>query len=435
MKPSSPRKLQADVVIAGSGPGGATVAKELSRQGKKVIVCEAGKEHSWFGYSLSTVNMLNEKGLTFSREGNWVVSGKTLGGGSVVYGGMAVKPPAWLKEKYNIDLEDEVKEFYEEVSIQPLPDSLIGPASQKIMDAARRMGLDWKPVDRLIRAEKCPPFCDKCLTGCKTGAKWTAREPMAEALALGATLHLNTDVERVLTENGSAIGVRSWDADGPIDVFAETVIISAGGFGTPRILQRSGLDDAGRGFVVDFGRYVVGTSPDRLSKGEIPASTGVDLSAEGLMLYNASPKPLMHAGLLGLTGYRGWGKLPSVLQQRRTMGILFMSKDSLQGRINVDGTFSKPIDEDCCALIDKGTAIAEQVLEEAGVKRKSITALKVFAAHQIASVRIGEGLDHNCETPIKNCYCMDASVIPAEFGQPPVVTIVALAKRLAKHLA
>ena len=435
MNPSSPRKLQVDVVIAGSGPGGATVARELSRKGKKVIVCEAGKKHNWFSYSLSTVNMLNEKGLTFSREGNWVVSGNTLGGGSVVYGGMAAKPPAWLKEKYDIDLEEEVREFYEEVPIQPLPDSQIGPASRKIMEAARRMGLDWKPIDRLIRAEKCPPFCDKCLTGCKTGAKWTAREFIEDSVAHGATLHLKTEVERVLTENGNAIGVRAWDADGPMDIIADTVILSAGGFGTPRILQRSGIEDAGRGFAVDFGRYVVGTSPDRLSKGEIPGSTGVDLSAEGLTLYNASPKPLMHAGLLGLTGYRGWSRLPSVLQRRRNMGVLFMSKDSLRGRINVDGTFSKPIDEDCWAQIDKGTALAEQILEEAGAKRKSITALKVFAAHQVASVRIGDGLDHNCETPIKNCYCMDASVIPAEFGLPPVVTVVALAKRLAKHLA
>ena len=111
-----------------------------------------------------------------------------------------------------------------------------------------------------------------------------------------------------------------------------------------------------------------------------------------------------------------------------------MTRDALQGRINVDGTFSKPIDEACRTRIDKGTALAEQILEETGVKRKSITALKVFAAHQVASVRIGGGVDNNCETQIKNCYCMDASVIPDEFGQPPVVTIVALAKRLAKHL-
>jgi choline dehydrogenase-like flavoprotein len=29
---------------------------------------------------------------------------------------------------------------------------------------------------------------------------------------------------------------------------------------------------------------------------------------------------------------------------------------------------------------------------------------------------------------------MDASVIPEEWGMPPMVTIVAMAKRLAKHL-
>ena len=39
------RTMQADVVIAGSGPGGATMARELSKKGKKVILCEAGKYH------------------------------------------------------------------------------------------------------------------------------------------------------------------------------------------------------------------------------------------------------------------------------------------------------------------------------------------------------------------------------------------------------
>ena len=44
-------------------------------------------------------------------------------------------------------------------------------------------------------------------------------------------------------------------------------------------------------------------------------------------------------------------------------------------------------------------------------------------------------LDKDCQTPIKGCYCMDGRVIPEEWGLPPVVTIVSLAKRLAKHLA
>ena len=428
------RTLEADVVIAGSGPGGATAARELTRKGKKVIVCEAGKWHKWFGYTASTVNMLDRKGATFSREGNWIVSGRTAGGGSVVYGGLAFKPPGWLKEKYGIDLEEEADEFYGEVPIGPLPDSHIGPGARKIMEAARKMGLDWKPIDRLIRAEKCRPDCDQCMSGCKEGAKWTAREFLEDALEGGAQLLLETAVDRVLTESGEAVGVRTRGPDGRMDILADTVIVSAGGFGSPRILQRSGLYDAGHGFAVDFGRYVVGPSRTHTPRKEIPAATGACFFEEGLILASAAPKAMMYAGLLGLSGPRGWARLPKVLQTGRTLGVMIISRDRVEGRIDVDGSFSKPVDEDCRAKLNKGTVLAEGILEEAGVRHEDLTALTVFAAHQVASVRIGELLDQNCQSPIKRCYCMDASVIPEAWGLPPVVTIVCLAKRLGKHL-
>jgi choline dehydrogenase-like flavoprotein len=40
------RRLEADVVIAGSGPGGCTVAKELSAKGKKVVMLEKGRDRN-----------------------------------------------------------------------------------------------------------------------------------------------------------------------------------------------------------------------------------------------------------------------------------------------------------------------------------------------------------------------------------------------------
>jgi choline dehydrogenase-like flavoprotein len=429
------RTLQADVVIAGSGPGGATVARELSRKGKKVIVCEAGKYHKWFGSTPSMLRMLYRKGMTFSREGNWIVWGRTAGGGSLVYGGYASKPPGWLQEKYGIDLGEEVEEFYKEVPIRPLPDSHIGPNARKIMEAARKMGLDWKPLDRMIRAEKCRPDCDQCWSGCKEGAKWTAREFLEEAVGGGAQILLQTEIDRVLTESGEAVGVRARGPEGWMDILADTVIVSAGGFGSPLILQRSGLYDAGRGFTADFGRYVVGPSRAHTPGKEIAATAGVELSEDGLTLASSTPKAMMYASLLALSGPRGWIRLPKVLQTGRTLGILMMTRDRVEGRINVDGTFSKPIDEDCWATLNKGTVLAEQILQEVGVRREDLTALPVFAAHTNSSVRIGELLDKDCQTQIKRCYCMDASVIPEPWGGAPVVTIVALAKRLAKHLA
>lgn len=67
-------------------------------------------------------------------------------------------------------------------------------------------------------------------------------------------------------------------------------------------------------------------------------------------------------------------------------------------------------------------------LLRAGVRREDLVTTTAFAAHQLSSVRIGElpGAD-------PGLYCMDASVIPEAWGKPPMVTIVAMAKRLARH--
>jgi choline dehydrogenase-like flavoprotein len=195
------KTLQADCAIVGSGPGGATVAREVSRRGKKVIICEAGGYHRRFGYTPFLLNMMANFGLTFSKEGTWVIRPKTVGGASVLFCGTAFGPPPWLKEKYHIDLQEEVEELFKEIPIGPMPDSLIGPAARTIMRSAQDMGLDWKPLDKWIRPDRCKPNCGKCSLGCQEGAKWTAREYVEEARQNGARLLVQTKVDRVLMEN------------------------------------------------------------------------------------------------------------------------------------------------------------------------------------------------------------------------------------------
>ena len=426
--------LKADVVIAGSGPGGATVARDLSRKGKKVILCEAGKYHRWFGHTLSTVRMLERMGLTFSTEGTWVFAAKTAGGGSVIFGGLAFKPPLGLREKWGVDLREEVEQVFREVPIRPLPDSHIGPGARKIMEAARDLGLDWKPNDRFIRPDKCKPDCAGCMLGCKEGAKWTAREYVEEALQNGAKLLLQTKVDRVLVESGAAVGVRAKGPGGWLDVLAETVVVSAGGLGTPPILQRSGLHQAGDALVVDPGLLVLGPSNSQAPRYEVPAACGAELAEEGILLVDAVPTPLLYALLLSFSGARGWLSMPKVLRTRRSLGILVMTRDRMIGRVNPDKSFSKPIDPESRGKLDKGAALAEEILQKAGVKRGDVVKTGVWSAHPASTVRVGGLLDRNCQTPIKGCYCMDASVLPGEWGLPPMVTIVAMAKRLSKHL-
>jgi choline dehydrogenase-like flavoprotein len=69
--------IETEVVVVGSGPGGATVARELSKRGKRVVICEAGKLHKRFGNTFFLLDIMAGKGLTFSKEGTWVIRPKT----------------------------------------------------------------------------------------------------------------------------------------------------------------------------------------------------------------------------------------------------------------------------------------------------------------------------------------------------------------------
>jgi choline dehydrogenase-like flavoprotein len=429
------RTLQSDVVIAGSGPGGATTALELAKKGKKVILCEAGKYHQRLGTStFMLLGMMDNMGLTFSKEGTWVLRPKTAGGASVVYCGTAVRPPPWLKEKYGIDLEEEVDDLFKEIPIQKLPDHLVGPAARTIMQAAQDIGHDWNLIDKWIRPEKCKQNCGKCALGCPTGAKWTAREYIEEAKQHGAEFLLKTKVDRVLTESGKAVGVRAKGPQGWMDILAETVILSAGGQGTPPILQRSGVYDAGQGFFADPLWFVAGPSQIQGSIYDVPMTAGNINTEDGIVMTDLMTPPTMFAGSLAYAGQKGIMSLPKVLRYKKTLSIMIKVRDGLDGRINLDESFSKPIDYDTWWKLNKGAVLAEEILMKAGVKRDDLVQTGVIAAHPGGTVRIGELLDKDCQTPIQNCYCMDTTIIPEPWGLPPTVTVVAMAKRLAKHL-
>ena len=427
--------IEAEVVVVGSGPGGATVARELSKRGKRVVICEAGKLHKRFGNTFFLLDMMAGKGFTFSREGTWVIRPKTVGGASMVFSGTVVSPPEWLKDKYGVDLHDEIEEIYEEIPIQPLPSELIGLGANRIMDSARSMGLDWNPLDKWIRPDKCMPNCGKCSLGCsREGAKWTAREYVEEAKHNGARLLIRTQVDRVLTENGRAVGVRARNPDGCLDVMAETVVLSGGGQGTPPILQRSGIFDAGHGFFADPLWFVSGPSDIQGSLYDIPMSAGINMAQDGIVMTDFMLPPTMFASLLAYAGPKGIVSVPKLIDIKNILTIMIKVRDGLYGRVNADESFSKPIDNDTWWKLNKGAVIAEDILLTAGVEKNKIIRTAVIASHPGGTVRIGALLDNNCKSPIDNCYCLDTSVIPQPWGLPPTLTVVAMGKRLAKHL-
>jgi choline dehydrogenase-like flavoprotein len=426
------RKLETDVVVVGSGPGGATVARELAKSGKKVFILERGKHHRWIGNTLTTLFMIDRQSLLFPKGGVRVGRALTTGGSSVIYAATAVLPPKWIAEKYKIDLSEFVEAARRDIGIKPLPDKLIGTASRRIMEAARDLGFNWNPLDKFIDAEKCEPKCPHCMLGCTKGAKWTARNYVEEAVDKGATILNQALVQEVLVDNKQAVGVRVLTPGGQLEVEAKITVVAAGGVATPVLLQRAGIFDAGQGLFVDPLIVTYGAYDGPGSWRDIPMTAGtLEFAPEGIVMTDLA---YPWAQYLLNAYWKGLRYLPKFLGYRSVMGIMTKVRDGLSGRVNLDGTISKNITNEERYKLDKGANIAEKILKRAGAKPESIYTAPIGAAHPGGTARIGQVVNTELETQIKNLYVCDSSIIPEPMGLPPVWTIIAFGKRLARRL-
>jgi choline dehydrogenase-like flavoprotein len=428
------RKLETDVVVVGSGPGGASVAQDLAKRGKKIVILERGRSYKRVGSTLTTLFMIDRQSLLFPKDGAVRVGrAMTTGGSSVIYCATAVLPPKWIAEKYKIDLSEFVEAARREIGIKPLPDKLIGTASRRIMGAARDLGLNWNPMDKFIDAEKCDLKCPHCMLGCTKGAKWTARNYVQEAVESGATLMNQALVQEVVVDNKQAVGVRVSTPGGQLTVEAKITVLAAGGVATPVLLQRAGIFDAGQGLFVDPLIITYGAYDGPGSWRDIPMTAGtLDFAPEGIVMTDLA---YPWAQYLLNAYWKGWKYLPRFLGYRSVMGIMTKVRDGLSGRVNLDSTISKNITNDERYKLDKGANIAEKILKQAGAKPESIYTAPIGAAHPGGTARIGQAVNTELETQIKNLYVCDASIIPEPCGLPPVWMIIAFGKRLARRLS
>jgi choline dehydrogenase-like flavoprotein len=83
--------------------------------------------------------------------------------------------------------------------------------------------------------------------------------------------------------------------------------------------------------------------------------------------------------------------------------------------------------------IYKGYARAREILAHAGAR--SIHRSPYLAAHPGGTAKINDVVDTDLKTAIDNLYVCDCSVMPKAWGLPPTFSLIALGKRLAKHLA
>lgn len=431
--------IKADYVIVGSGPGGASIARELSALGKDVVIVEKGMRHKISKSKLRSYRMY-DKWAVFSRSKEGVIIDRaiTLGGCSVVFSGNSFDPPARLSEEIGIDLSDAADEIKREIGIKPFSpafsDSWTG--IRRMRSAAADLGVNLKPQEKFINEEKCRNVCDGCMTGCRNRAKWTAREWIDEAVANGARLVTQADVKEVLFVGNTARGILASTPSGDLAVKSNHVVLSAGGIGTAVILQQSGIETAGKKFFMDPMNVVWGfTDAPIVEKSEMTFSFAADDMADekGFILGNVSGKGAWVAQLV--RPGTGWKALGKYGKWDRMIGMFTKVADDAVGRVSADGKMSKPLTEADRRKTHEATALAKQILIGAGVNPRSILVSENIGGHPGGTAAAGEVVDSCFQVKgRKNLFVCDASVFPRSPGRPPTLTILALGRHIARNV-
>ena len=392
-------------IVVGSGAGGATAAKEFSARGMEVLLIEKGPAIDERNASQYYANVGSEMRILRTC---------CLGGTTLVSGGNGVRA---LEKEFGVlglDLQEEFAEAERELGVRTLPDSHFGDGTRRIMAAAEKLGFPVEKMPKFIDPAKCIP-CGNCASGCPNSAKWSALAFVKEAERNGAKVLTDRSVDDILIKKGEVIGVRSKDKV----ISADIVVLAAGALATPRLLKKQGLPTTPNLFVDTF--VTIGGVLEGIKQNKEVTMNAL-IALDNFML---SPHFSTHlVKEMEDKGIRA--------SQEDVLGVMVKIKDEEVG--TVDDDMEKGITNRDAARITEGTAIAGALLEEAGADPRTFVSTPLRGAHPGGTARIGEAVDTSLATEINGLYVADASVLPASPGAPPILTIVALAKYLAKIL-
>ena len=426
-------KRSYEFVVVGSGAGGATVASELARRGREVLVVERGRRERNLGRLLPAYGYYDSGALGIwprkSREGVIIWTAHMAGGTTVVSCGNGV--PCLEKElaALGADVSAELREVAAEMGVAPACDELLSGGAARIGAAAAGLGYRMVRMPKFINAARCNR-CAQCVLGCRRGAKWTALSYLDDAVSHGAHTLYGTTVREIIVERARARGLRVTGPDGQMEIRAGAVILAAGGLASPVILQRAGLKEAGAGLFADLFVNTYGVTRD-VSLAAEPTMTLVDdeFRAERGFILSPFINPLRVVRYYEL-GLRG-----AMLPTSRLLGIMTKISDEPTGRVGPDGRFSKAVTPADRSKLDAGSAHSARILAAAGADPKSIVVSRVQGAHPGGTAAIGKVVDAQLQTAVERLFVCDASVLPTSPGLPPILTICALARRLGRQLA
>jgi choline dehydrogenase-like flavoprotein len=251
---------QADVVVVGSGPGGAVVAKELAEAGVSVALLEEGPPFTPPDFELdgglSMARTMREGGLRITRGTVMpTMQAICLGGGSLVNSAICNRAPDFVLDRWcerfelshttRKDLDPHYDAVGEVLGIAPTPEDVLGERNLLFRRGCDALGYSSEPTSRNVRGCR---GSGECFTGCRTRAKQSMDlSYVPAAVRAGARVLTSVRVERVLSDGRLATGVEgrvvapfSGAESHRFRVDAKVVVLAAGCMATPVLLRRSG---------------------------------------------------------------------------------------------------------------------------------------------------------------------------------------------------
>lgn len=490
-------RLTADVVVVGSGAGGAMLARDVARSGLQVIVLEQGRDPSRHGFTQREGDMLP---LLFQASGGQttvdgavqILSGRGLGGSTLHNTNLCKRAPAEVLDRWATelgadgwsaaDLAPDYAAVEHDLSVSPM-----GEADVNAHNALFRRGvtaLGWRGALLHHNRVGCvrSGFCE---LGCAYNAKQNAHKVLLpQAMAAGATLICDVRATAILTSHGRRVlGVRAQvhspsGRSGPtIDIQARAVCLCASAIGSATLLRASDIPDphrvAGRSLRLHPAIAVAGIFPEA-----IDAWHGIPQSYECTQLLSFAPGARDRTWLIPAFAHPGAfaGLLPgfgtdharAMRDYRHVAALAAMLHDETRGEVR-PGRDGRPqiryrlTTADADALW-RGVRGAAEVLFAAGAgqvlvplstplvarRMSDLDALArhryrpldplLTSTHPMGTLPMGRDPRRSTVDPtgrhhtVRGLYVGDGSLFPTSIGGPPQLSIYAAGRRVARSV-
>ncbi|MBL8956455.1 MAG: GMC family oxidoreductase [Myxococcaceae bacterium] len=475
-------ELECDVVIVGTGAGGAPLADELAARGLAVLLVEEGP---YFGRQDLTGRPLDMMKKAYRKAGLTVAFGNTaipipvgrgVGGTTLINSGTCLRVAPDVARGWGIDglSSDVLAPYYERVErfleVGPSSKAALGRPAELIAKGCDALGYAHHPLPRNA------PGCDGqglCCFGCPTEAKRSTNVSyVPAALSRGAQLVTGLKIDRVRIDNGRAVGlegvVQRPVREGRVRIRAKATVLACGSLSTPQLLLQQGLanrsDQVGRNLSIHPAAGLLGVFDEKVTAwNTVPQGYAIDEFKDEGLLFEGAHVPLELAAI-SVAGYGP--RFTNLLEQMANALIFgFMVKDSSRGRVHANGGISYWLNGDDVAKVRRGLGILSRVFFAAGAREvhlpvaglaplKSADDAHAFeraplkarhvdltAYHPLGTCRMGDDPRSSVVAPSHRChdleglYVCDGSVMPGSLGVNPQLTIMAFALRAAEHVA